>query len=68
MKHRDFTFIIKDVKAGKKVAGHAKPDIRPMIYVAGAALFASLVLTMFYFQPAASSRAFVRFAQHRLPP
>jgi TonB family protein len=51
MKHRDFTFIIKDVKAGKKVAGHAKPDIRPMIYVAGAALFASLVLTMFYFQP-----------------
>jgi TonB family protein len=51
MKHRDFTFIIKDVKAGKKVAGHGKPDIRPMIYVAGAALFASLVLTMFYFQP-----------------
>jgi TonB family protein len=51
MKHRDFTFIIKDVKAGKKVAGHAKMDIRPMIYVAGAALFASLVLTMFYFQP-----------------
>ncbi len=51
MKHRNFTFIIKDVKAGKKVAGHAKMDIRPMIYVAGAALFASLVLTMFYFQP-----------------
>ena len=51
MKHRDFTFIVKDVKAGKKVAGHAKLDIRPMIYVAGAALFASLVLTMFYFQP-----------------
>jgi TonB family protein len=51
MKHRNFTFIIKDVKAGKKVAGHAKIDIRPMIYVAGAALFASLVLTMFYFQP-----------------
>ena len=51
MKHRDFTFIIKDVKAGKKVAGHAKIDVRPMIYVAGAALFASLVLTMFYFQP-----------------
>jgi hypothetical protein len=51
IKHRDFTFIIKDVKAGKKVAGHAKLDIRPMIYVAGAALFASLVLTMFYFQP-----------------
>ncbi|TNF62155.1 MAG: FHA domain-containing protein, partial [Deltaproteobacteria bacterium] len=51
MKHRDFTFIIKDVKAGKKVAGHAKMDVRPMIYVAGAALFASLVLTMFYFQP-----------------
>jgi TonB family protein len=51
MKHRDFTFIIKDVKAGKKVAGHAKLDVRPMIYVAGAALFASLVLTMFYFQP-----------------
>jgi hypothetical protein len=24
MKHRDFTFIVKDVKAGKKVAGHAK--------------------------------------------
>ena len=51
VKHRDFTFIVKDVKAGKKVAGHAKPDVRPMIYVAGAALFASLVLTMFYFQP-----------------
>ncbi|MGB8332570.1 MAG: TonB family protein [Polyangiales bacterium] len=51
MKHRNFTFIIKDVKAGKKVAGHAKIDVRPMIYVAGAALFASLVLTMFYFQP-----------------
>ena len=51
MKHRDFTFIVKDVKAGKKVAGHAKIDVRPMIYVAGAALFASLVLTMFYFQP-----------------
>jgi len=51
MKHRNFTFIIKDVKAGKKVAGHAKMDVRPMIYVAGAALFASLVLTMFYFQP-----------------
>ncbi len=49
MKHRDFTFIVKDVKAGKKVAGHAKIDVRPMIYVAGAALFASLVLTMFYF-------------------
>jgi hypothetical protein len=29
MKHRDFTFIIKDVKAGKKLAGHAKMDIRP---------------------------------------
>jgi TonB family protein len=51
MKHRDFTFIIKDVKAGKKVAGRDKIDPRPMIYVAGAALFASLVLTMFYFQP-----------------
>lgn len=51
IKHRNFTFIIKDVKAGKKVAGHAKLDVRPMIYVAGAALFASLVLTMFYFQP-----------------
>ncbi len=51
IKHRDFTFLIKDVKAGKKVAGHAKLDVRPMIYVAGAALFASLVLTMFYFQP-----------------
>ncbi len=51
MKHRDFTFIVKDVKAGKKVAGAAKIDVRPMIYVAGAALFASLVLTMFYFQP-----------------
>jgi TonB family protein len=51
IKHRDFTFVVKDVKAGKKVAGHAKLDIRPMIYVAGAALFASLVLTMFYFQP-----------------
>jgi TonB family protein len=51
MKHNDFTFIVKDVKAGKKVAGHAKLDVRPMIYVAGAALFASLVLTMFYFQP-----------------
>ncbi len=51
MKHRNFTFIVKDVKAGKKVAGHAKIDVRPMIYVAGAALFASLVLTMFYFQP-----------------
>ena len=51
IKHRDFTFIVKDVKAGKKVAGHAKIDVRPMIYVAGAALFASLVLTMFYFQP-----------------
>ncbi len=51
VKHRDFTFIVKDVKAGKKVAGHARPDVRPMIYVAGAALFASLVLTMFYFQP-----------------
>jgi len=51
IKHKEFTFIIKDVKAGKKVAGHAKIDVRPMIYVAGAALFASLVLTMFYFQP-----------------
>lgn len=51
IKHREFTFIVKDVKAGKKVAGHAKIDVRPMIYVAGAALFASLVLTMFYFQP-----------------
>lgn len=51
IKHRNFTFIVKDVKAGKKVAGHAKLDVRPMIYVAGAALFASLVLTMFYFQP-----------------
>jgi TonB family protein len=51
IKHRDFTFIVKDVKAGKKVAGHARIDVRPMIYVAGAALFASLVLTMFYFQP-----------------
>lgn len=50
-KHRDFTFIVKDVKAGKKVAGYARIDVRPMIYVAGAALFASLVLTMFYFQP-----------------
>ncbi len=51
VKHKDFTFIVKDVKAGKKVAGHAKIDVRPMIFVAGAALFASLVLTMFYFQP-----------------
>ena len=31
MKHRDFTFIVKDVKAGKKVADHAKIDVRPMI-------------------------------------
>ncbi|MBW2223735.1 MAG: FHA domain-containing protein, partial [Deltaproteobacteria bacterium] len=29
MKHRDFTFIVKDVKAGKKAAGHAKIDVRP---------------------------------------
>ena len=51
IKHQDFTFIIKDAKAGKKVAGHARLDVRPLAYVSGAALFASLVLTMFYFQP-----------------
>ncbi len=51
IKHRNFTFIVKDVKAGKKVAGAAKLDVRPFAYVAGAGLFASLVLTLFYFQP-----------------
>lgn len=51
VKHRDFTFIVRDVRAGKLVAGASKVDLRPFAYVAGAAFFASLVLVMFYFAP-----------------
>lgn len=49
--HKDFTFVVKDVKAGKKVAGAARFDLRPLAYVAAAGLLASLVLVMFYFAP-----------------
>ena len=51
VRHKDFTFVVKDVKAGKKIAGANRFDLRPLAYVAAAGLLASLVLVMFYFAP-----------------
>ena len=51
VKHKDFTFVVRDVKKGKKVAGADRIDLRPLAFVGAAALLASIVLTIFYFSP-----------------
>ena len=51
IKHKGFTFIVRDVKRGKKVAGVDRIDPRPLGFVGAAALLASLVLVIFYFSP-----------------
>ncbi|MCA9529775.1 MAG: AgmX/PglI C-terminal domain-containing protein [Myxococcales bacterium] len=51
VKVRAFTFTVRDVKAGKKVAGTYMPDWEPLLYLLGALLFFCGILLLFYFMP-----------------
>jgi hypothetical protein len=51
VRHKGFVFVVKPVKAGKKVTGHIDIDYRPLAYVGGSALLFSVFLIMFYFLP-----------------
>jgi hypothetical protein len=51
VRHKGFVFVVKPVRAGKKVTGHVDVDWRPLAYVGGSALLFSVFLIMFYFLP-----------------
>jgi hypothetical protein len=51
VRFKNFVFVIKPVKAGKKVTGHFNVDWRPLMYMGGSGLLFSIFLIMFYFLP-----------------
>lgn len=55
VRHRGFTFMVKPVPAGKKIAGGFHPDWVPVAYVGGSALLFLIVGLIFYFSPPRSS-------------
>lgn len=53
VKHNGFTFVTKQVQAGKKIAGGMKIDWAPLSYVFGSMAVFGILLTMMYFIPPA---------------
>ena len=53
VKHNGFTFVTKQVVAGKKIAGGSSIDWQPFIYVFGSMAVFGILLTMMYFIPPA---------------
>ncbi len=53
VKHNGFTFVTKQVQAGKKIAGGMKIDWQPLTYVLGSMAVFGILLTMMYFIPPA---------------
>ncbi len=55
VKYREFTFITKAVPAGKRIAGGASFEMRPLLFIGGSLLVHGIFLLMFYFVPPATS-------------
>ena len=53
VKHNGFTFVTKQVVAGKKIAGGMSIDWQPLTYVLGSMAVFGILLTMMYFIPPA---------------
>jgi len=53
VKHNGFTFVTKQVQAGKKIAGGMSIDWQPLTYVFGSMAVFGALLTMMYFIPPA---------------
>jgi len=53
VKHNGFTFVTKQVVAGKKIAGGMSIDWQPLTYVFGSMAVFGILLTMMYFIPPA---------------
>ncbi len=49
--YRGFTFAVKPVNAGKRIAAGFAPDWRPIMYIGGSLLFSVILLLTFYFLP-----------------
>lgn len=53
---KGFTFVVKPVNAGKRVAtASGMTDWRPFMYIGGSLLFHAIILLIFYFQPPSSA-------------
>jgi TonB family protein len=55
VQYKGFTFIVKQVAAGKRVGGGLAVDWTPLIYIGGSLAFFASILIMFYFLPPSSS-------------
>ncbi|MBX3245695.1 MAG: AgmX/PglI C-terminal domain-containing protein [Myxococcales bacterium] len=53
VEHNGFTFVSKQVNAGKKIAGGVKIDWQPLSYVLGSMAIFGILLTLMYFIPPA---------------
>ncbi len=53
VEHNGFTFVSKQVNAGKKIAGGMSVDWQPLSYVLGSMTVFGLLLTLMYFVPPA---------------
>ena len=53
VKHNGFTFVTKQVQAGKKIGGGMSIDWQPLTYVFGSMAVFGILLTMMYFIPPA---------------
>ncbi|MDH5491638.1 MAG: TonB family protein [Myxococcales bacterium] len=52
VQHRNFTFVVKPVKAGRRVkGGMGEMDWAPLAYIGASMLLFSLLLLLFYFSP-----------------
>ncbi len=55
VQYKGFTFIVKQVAAGKRVGGGLAVDWTPLIYIGGSLAFFASILIMFYFLPPSSA-------------
>ncbi len=55
VQYRGFRFIVKQVSAGKRIAGGVAVDWSPLVYVGGSLAFFAAILIMFYFLPPSSA-------------
>ena len=53
VEHRGFTFVTKQVNAGRKIAGGMSVDWQPLAYVFGSMTVFAILLTLIYFIPPA---------------
>lgn len=51
VEYKGFTFVVKQVAAGKKIATTMSVEWRPLMYIGGSLLVHSLFLIIFYFMP-----------------